>query len=728
VQPQVVQEQPAQEQPVSQVDPLAQQLQMQREGTQQFLDQFGQGQRDRLAVQAAGAFNEAMRNQPIQRRLQASLMQRLGQQGQPDAMTQAELTRFGQQRGEAEAQLRNQLQQLGLLTQGGDTAEQLAKFAGQSLLGEQQIRAQGQQRGERAFQDALGLLQQRQSGRMSEAQMRQMEQQAGLAEGQLGLQAFGQAQQGALGQQRLGLQERGQMLQEELGRGRLGLETELGRGRLGLQERGQDLQEELGRGRLGLETELGRGRLGLQREQFGEQARQFDVGQDLRERQFGEQGRQFDVGQRFREEMGRGQLGLQREQFGEQARQFDATQGLRERQFGEGQRQFDVGQDLRERQFGEQGRQFDTTQDFRNRQLEAQEALNQGNLDQAAATLEENRRQFEKNLEIKERENRQARRDKMYGAGFKIAENIGFFDKVKKDGLLNTLGGIPGLGFLRGGGGGQQQGGGTILGGIDGGQQQGGISQGQMDQFQTLVGLGNDPAAVAQQMGLFGGGGQQQGGISQAQMDQFQTLVNLGNDPAAVAQQMGLSGIPGDGGGGGGGRFGALSSLARNPAIMNAAETAINFIPGGGTILGGIKMARNLQKLPGIKHLSKLQGKAVKKLGGLAKKGLGKIGKFFSDEDLKEGIMPVDDDKLLRTLLETPVSSWNYKGDDKTHIGPMAQDFAAFGTDTNEGGTRTIDVVDAFGVNFAANRALAKKIQQQQRELKEIQKPKGWFN
>ena len=297
------------------VDPLVQQLQMQREGSQQFLDQFGQGQRDRLGIQAQGAMSEAMRNAPIQQRLQETLMGRLGQQGQPDAMAQAELTRFGQQRDEAQEQLKAQLQQLGLLTEGGDTAAQLAKFTGQSLLGEQQIRAQGQQRGERAFQDALGLLQQRQGGRMSEAQMRQMEQQAGLAEGQLGLQAFGQAQQGAQGQQRLGLQERGQMLQEELGRGKLGLETELGRGRLGVQERGvgvqergQELQEELGRGRLGLETELGRGRLGLQQEQFGEGRRQFDVGQG------------------FREEMGRGQLGLQREQFGEGRRQFDVGQ------------------------------------------------------------------------------------------------------------------------------------------------------------------------------------------------------------------------------------------------------------------------------------------------------------------------------------------------------------------------------------------------------------------
>lgn len=206
-----------------------------------------------------------------------------------------------------------------------------------------------------------------------------------------------------------------------------------------------------------------------------------------------------------------------------------------------------------------------------------------------------------------------------------------------------------------------------------------------------------------------GGGGQQQGGVSQGQMDQFQTLVNLGNDPAAVAQQLGLSGIPG------GGISGRLGGQA-----MNLARA----IPGLGTVMGGINLARNIPVL-GQFASAKNIGRGAKKVGGFLKKGLGKI---FSDEDLKEGITPINDDQLLTTLLETPVNSWNYKGDDKTHIGPMAQDFAAFGTDTGEGGTRTIDVVDAFGVNFAANRALAKKIQQQQRELKEIQKPKGWFN
>ena len=128
-------QQPVQQQPQQPaVDPLVQQLQMQREGSQQFLNQFGQGQQDRLGIQAQGAMSEAMRNAPIQQRLQETLMGRLGQQGQPDAMAQAELTRFGQQRDEAQEQLKAQLQQLGLLTEGGDTAEQLAKFTwGKSL-------------------------------------------------------------------------------------------------------------------------------------------------------------------------------------------------------------------------------------------------------------------------------------------------------------------------------------------------------------------------------------------------------------------------------------------------------------------------------------------------------------------------------------------------------------------------------------------------------------------
>tara|TARA_R100001143_G_scaffold60001_1_gene59109 strand:- start:42 stop:506 length:465 start_codon:yes stop_codon:yes gene_type:complete len=148
-------------------------------------------------------------------------------------------------------------------------------------------------------------------------------------------------------------------------------------------------------------------------------------------------------------------------------------------------------------------------------------------------------------------------------------------------------------------------------------------------------------------------------------------------------------------------------------------------IPGFGTVLGGLKLARSIPVL-GKFASTKNIGRGAKKIGGWAAKGLGKL---FSDEDLKDHITPINEDRLLAALTETPVNSWQYKGDDKTHIGPMAQDFARFGTDTNEGGVRTIDVVDAFGINFAANKALATKIKQHQKEIQSIRKPQhDWFN
>jgi hypothetical protein len=323
---------------------------------------------------------------------------------------------------------------------------------------------------------------------------------------------------------------------------------------------------------------------------------------------------------------------------------------LQREQFGEGQRQFDVGQGFREQQFGEGQRQFDVGQESRNRQLDIQRDLGEGNLENVRNRLEEETRRWDTNLDRSDAAIKQGRRDKQYGAGFKIAESLGFFDKAKREGiggaLSSVLGGIPGLGFLRGGGGAQAA-----------------LSSPGAQYLMSAAGGGHSPEAVLQQMNIGGFGG-------------------------GLAQRFG------------GGRVGAL------------AQRALGAVPMGGTILGGLALAR---QIPG-----------AGKIGGWAKKGLGKL---FSDEDLKDNITPINEDRLLMALAETPVSSWQYKGDDKTHIGPMAQDFARFGTDTNEGGVRTIDVVDAFGVNFAANKALATKIKQHQKEIQQIRKPRhDWFN
>lgn len=82
------------------------------------------------------------------------------------------------------------------------------------------------------------------------------------------------------------------------------------------------------------------------------------------------------------------------------------------------------------------------------------------------------------------------------------------------------------------------------------------------------------------------------------------------------------------------------------------------------------------------------------------------MGKFLSDKNVKEDKRKVDTAAVLRGLKKMPVSTWRYIGEEERHMGPMAQDFAKqFGGDGH-----TIDVPSAFGVSFAAIKALADKV------------------
>ncbi len=89
----------------------------------------------------------------------------------------------------------------------------------------------------------------------------------------------------------------------------------------------------------------------------------------------------------------------------------------------------------------------------------------------------------------------------------------------------------------------------------------------------------------------------------------------------------------------------------------------------------------------------------------------------------KENFKPVDGELFLNKIGMFNLTSWNYKGQDKTkfrHYGPMAQDFyAAFGNDgIGEVGCDTLlATADFFGVSFIAIQALEKRA----RELKETQ-------
>ena len=78
----------------------------------------------------------------------------------------------------------------------------------------------------------------------------------------------------------------------------------------------------------------------------------------------------------------------------------------------------------------------------------------------------------------------------------------------------------------------------------------------------------------------------------------------------------------------------------------------------------------------------------------------------LSDRNAKEEIVPVDTTAVLERLVELPIATWKYRGQDGDvmHMGPMAQDFwAAFGLGL---GDTTIDTVDPDGVSLAAIQGL----------------------
>ena len=81
---------------------------------------------------------------------------------------------------------------------------------------------------------------------------------------------------------------------------------------------------------------------------------------------------------------------------------------------------------------------------------------------------------------------------------------------------------------------------------------------------------------------------------------------------------------------------------------------------------------------------------------------------FFSSEDLKHdhGHEP----ELLAKLKKVRVNRWQYKGDDKTHVGPFSEEFnKEFGIDTDR--PDMINVIDALGVTLGAIKELDKKVE-----------------
>jgi hypothetical protein len=86
-----------------------------------------------------------------------------------------------------------------------------------------------------------------------------------------------------------------------------------------------------------------------------------------------------------------------------------------------------------------------------------------------------------------------------------------------------------------------------------------------------------------------------------------------------------------------------------------------------------------------------------------------------SDRTTKTDINPVDPEAVLAKVAELPIATWRKIGDTGTHLGPMAQDFAAaFGLGEDD---RRIAAVDMAGVSLAAIQALHQELAARDAEI-----------
>lgn len=89
-----------------------------------------------------------------------------------------------------------------------------------------------------------------------------------------------------------------------------------------------------------------------------------------------------------------------------------------------------------------------------------------------------------------------------------------------------------------------------------------------------------------------------------------------------------------------------------------------------------------------------------------------------SDLNRKERITTIDYGKILSSIVELPIYEWQYIGEKRRHIGPMAQDFyELFELGDDE---TTISSIDRHGVALASIKALHEENLALRNEMKEI--------
>ncbi len=174
---------------------------------------------------------------------------------------------------------------------------------------------------------------------------------------------------------------------------------------------------------------------------------------------------------------------------------------------------------------------------------------------------------------------------------------------------------------------------------------------------------------------------------------------------------------------------GAIANGVRSTAFGNGATTGaegVNAISMGTSTssnhLNSLVAGNNVASSSDNQFTARFQGgyrfmtqaQSVSNIGAQLANGAN-AWSTMSSKILKENFVPVDGKQVLAKIMEFDLTSWNYKGQDKTklrHYGPMAEDFyEAFGNDGvgTIGNDDSINQADFDGINMIAIQALAKE-------------------
>jgi hypothetical protein len=162
---------------------------------------------------------------------------------------------------------------------------------------------------------------------------------------------------------------------------------------------------------------------------------------------------------------------------------------------------------------------------------------------------------------------------------------------------------------------------------------------------------------------------------------------------------------------------GGSSSVTLNDGVNND----YLFLAGGEASLGGISAQISTYNGGGL--LLESSGRVDVYTDSTDTSGMymaagGSGWNMISDRNMKENFVPTSPKEVLDRLAAIPISTWNYKTQDKAirHLGPMAQDFhAAFAVGEDD---KHINNLDEEGVALAAIQGLNQKVEEQKSELK----------